>query len=334
MSDLRDLLHGEMQGVAGGEDFAAAFGARVRGRVRRRRAVHAASVGSVAAVGVGAVALGVAKLPGLVSEPAEPGATLSVEVCPAGSMPIDGAALYGEYQPVPGVSPTAHAINISEDRARETWIIYDDVAGQPAAEFTVMRDGTVSVIETNGATYAIAPNPEGLYVFEAPGGGWVTFEAGSGVSFGWSADQPTGVSPSTEATDPGTGVLCVPEEDAAATSEEPSGPPEPVMTATAQAHLPEYVGHDGYAYASQDGETGELLTTLVVNDDGNGVLVRAGEPAELLSPNAEGDFVFQDRAVPEGPVWVTVDPDPEDSLEAVTLVFSDPGDHSEAVTLD
>ncbi|WP_084104539.1 hypothetical protein [Demequina sp. NBRC 110056] len=283
MDDLRDLMRATVTADAAatrGDDLADALGGAVRGRVRRRRAARAAGIGSMAAVSVGAVAFGAAKVPTLVAEPISGGLVPSAGECVDGYFAVSGAELYGAYAPVPGASPTTHGIDISEVRAGETWVIYDDVAQQPAAEFTVLPGGNVEVIETSGVTYEIAPNDEGLYVFEAPGGGWVTFEAGSDVAFGFAgeAPEPTEISASTEATAPGTGVLCVPtttleerpdlastetapKPSALATASPPERDPSPAPSASIAAATATTPYQCGFAFPSTAHGTGQWRIT-------------------------------------------------------------------------
>ncbi|WP_297084313.1 hypothetical protein [uncultured Demequina sp.] len=219
MDDLSDLMRTAVRADAArtsGGDLADAMGGSVRGRVRRRRTARAAGVGSVAAVGVGAMAFGVMRLPGVVGEAAPMGSGVAptARACEQGFAEVAAADLYGRYEPVPGVAPTVHGIDITSARSLETWVVYDDVAEQPAAEFSVMPDGTVEVIEMDGVTYAIAPNEDGRYVFEVPAGVWIDFEAGTDRAFSWSVEAPDGLSASTPPTAPGTGLLCVPEDEA------------------------------------------------------------------------------------------------------------------------
>jgi len=169
-----------------GRAFADARGSGVARRVRTRRTVRAAGVGGASAVAVGAVALGATYLPG--HETTTPG------VWPGGCTPTPIADV-GAIWSVPAV-PRAHVIDASEGKDKEAWYLYDDNLDMVVLQMVpttfglevTFADGTRQLVQSESTI--------GPYVFEAPGGGWVTFDPTDTVHHAmWHADAPADPSP-------------------------------------------------------------------------------------------------------------------------------------------
>ncbi len=168
-----------------GRDFADARGAGVARRVRTRRTVRAAGVGGVSAVAAGALAFGATHLPrpGGIVAPATSG-----ECTPTALVDIDAMWTHT-------ADPRAHVIDASESFDVETWYLYDDNLEMVVLKM-VPTDAGLEVTYADGQHALLAHyQPDGFvshapnsryYFFEAPGGGYVTFDAIDDVhQVGW-----------------------------------------------------------------------------------------------------------------------------------------------------
>ncbi|GMA35829.1 hypothetical protein [Demequina litorisediminis] len=301
MSDLRDLLHGEMGGGEG-SDFAHRHGAAVRGRVRRRRVVRAAGVGSAAAVSAGVLAFGgVALAQGR-----------SASLAPAGqsASPSSGACLdvsTGSADEEITISLGPETSLPASTAARDQWSVFDGETGlttlQDAASGAVLAvistgaDGDLVVQIAADAAVAVTPDEDGVAVFRIADGSWVTWDANLNVQLDRTEEMPDGVSeavPAEPSAYPEAGYACAPE----------------VALAPDEA-----------LYASLEVGTDRVLTLLMPRADGTAVLTREDGTTEVLQPTEEGTFTFDDIDADGVTTHVTVDPDPAQGESSVTVEF-------------
>lgn len=289
--DLRDLLARagrDEASAARSEDFHGAFGDAVRVRVKRRRAVRAAGVGSVAAVSVGAIAFGAVRLPGMPDA-----GPLGAADCPPGTVASAVGVGAGTASSEPAAVPTAHAIDVTSERDRETWLLYDDVAQEVALEVAEVREGVIEVTETGGQPYRLQPSETGLFAFEAPSGGWVTFTPGETPALVWSLAAP----------------VTVEFDGSGYTVSSASGASAEVFVEDGELSMREPGGHS--ALRAQDGaytiELSDGATVLAQVDPASGGVI-----AWMAEDNAESGVAVVTDAEP-GFVCVTPEPSPTPS---------------------
>ncbi len=162
-SAMADALAADTARLSG-RKFADARGAGVARGVRTRRTMRAAGVGGVSAVAAGAIAFGATHLPstGGVVAPATGG-----ECTPTALVDIDAMWTHA-------ADPRAHVIDSSESFDTETWYLYDDTLEMVVLKMVPM-DAGLEVTYADGKHAMVAPNEAGFFLFEAPGGGYVTF---------------------------------------------------------------------------------------------------------------------------------------------------------------
>ncbi|WP_062070438.1 hypothetical protein [Demequina sediminicola] len=153
MTDLHSLLNDAAQPQGGGGDFADTHHGTVRSRIRRRRTVRAAGIGSAAAVSVGAVALGVANLGPGHTEEAQPASGGT----PATSLTAD--ASIDTQSPAP----------LNDSTMGDTqWYSAQDAATGEILSSLVPGDEPNTAILTvaDGSQFLLKANDAGTYVFE------------------------------------------------------------------------------------------------------------------------------------------------------------------------
>lgn len=150
--DLGNLLTGELgeaEARFSHEDFAADFGQRIAGRVRRRRAVRAAGVGGGTMLTAGALAVGAMNIPWGVLGVAPGG---SGSDCVTAS-PSDGANL------------VTVSFDGSDGRLAET-VVTDSSTGGVRLRGIQQADGTWVVTDADGNPVEATPGPGGGYVVQ------------------------------------------------------------------------------------------------------------------------------------------------------------------------
>lgn len=189
--DLGNLLTGEMgeaESRFANDDFAAAYGSRVLGRVRRRRAVRAAGVGGGTMLTAGALVVGATHMPwGALG--AAPGMGGSDCVT---SSPSADVVTYT-------VSPPS-----SDGRVAEMTVT-DPATGGVRLRGILQSDGTWRVTDADGNPVEASP---------VPGGGYVVSIDGASLGIEWPDGGATAVSSDPSAD--GSFTYTVPAPDGAA----------------------------------------------------------------------------------------------------------------------
>ncbi|MCR6712235.1 MAG: hypothetical protein NVV57_05860 [Demequina sp.] len=186
--ELKDVLLGGMEAkrkLFASEDFAAGYGGRVVGRVKRRRAVSATAVGGGTVVAVGAVAVGAWQLPwgGMVF--GGPGSSPSVVCTTTTPDAVAGSEPFANF-----------AYEWTEEPGAPKWQFYSkdhtDTIG-----FAAWDGNTLVVTPAYGEVQRVDPDENGIYTFVLGGDITVTSDF---------ADGPDSVMTATIAVDPNLDV--------------------------------------------------------------------------------------------------------------------------------
>jgi hypothetical protein len=207
--DLGNLLTGEMGEAASRfayDDFAEAYGRRVAGRVRRRRAVRAAGVGGGTMLTAGALVVGATHMPwgALGAAPGVGGSDCVTESPLDSVLIVTGLFGGGDERPdeIVVTDPTTGGVRMTGvAKADGTWGFWD-VAGNPV-EATPGPDG-VYVVRMSGASADV--------VMSMPSDGW------------WPSDPPAAGSFEYD--------VLVPEGDAAPSASDDCYTPSPTPSPT------------------------------------------------------------------------------------------------------
>jgi hypothetical protein len=322
---MSDLVAGDAARLSG-QRFADVRGASIARRVRTRRTVKAAGVGGASVVAVGALAVGAINGPwgngsltpsGLWADGCTPTAVQDVD------------AIWEN-----AVEPRAHVIDVSSEYEAETWYLYDDTLEMIVLLMAPGAEG-LDVIFADGARELVIATGTGVYEFEAPGGGWVTFDPADTVHHAiWHADEPTELSrtetladvtppfafqwtgcgfgsPSGSA-DPNVSVGPSPSPDPTPVSK-PDGPTvTPTMTTRVITSLPYETAND--VWLASGGERVALFSWRQASD--GLVTLRASEEGEGLSSLEEYTVAVVGgiARVPVGDMVVRVRVDSDDTV--------------------
>ncbi len=161
MNHLRDLMNGAISADAratDGDVLADALRSGVRRRVRTRRGVRAVGVGSAAAVSVGAVAFGAARLPLMTEQ--QPGVSPGDGDCPPGTIAVEVEVSDDEAMDLTG--PGGTEAEEGEWKHKITSLGTEIVDGEEVETFEieVWTNGTPSPTDPESGTVCATPAPE------------------------------------------------------------------------------------------------------------------------------------------------------------------------------
>ncbi|MFV0284807.1 MAG: hypothetical protein ACK5IM_00275, partial [Demequina sp.] len=276
--------------------------AAVRGRVRRRRVVRAAGVGSAAAVSAGVLAFGgVALAQGRSASlaPAGQSASPSSGACldvPTRSADEEITISLGPETSLPASTAAPDQWSLVDGETGLT-TLQDAASGAVLAVISTGADGDLVVQIAADAAVAVTPDEDGVAVFRIADGSWVTWDANLNVQLDRTESMPDGVSEAVPA--------------------EPSDYPEAGFACAPEVAL----APDEALYASLEVGTDRVLTLLMPRADGTAVLTREDGTTEVLQPTEEGTFTFDDIDADGVTTHVTVDPDPAQGESSVTVEF-------------
>lgn len=317
--DLGNLLTGELgeaEARFSHEDFAALYGRRIAGRVRRRRAVRAAGVGGGTMLTAGALVVGVTQVPW---------GTL-------GATPGVGVGATDCVTPSPSSHDFSYTVTDGAIQDASAQLVVTDVAaGGVLYRGWVQADGTWVFRDADGNPVDARQEPDGSYVVNVDGATVDFNPPGTDPSAAASDQTPTAtftytVGASEGSSSPSGSDDCLtpsptPTGDATA-SPDPSSSPDPSLAAKPE-ELDGSPYQCGFVFPTESRETDEITFMTPKWLDPADALLQMPEvplgspplPAEgELGPVAEVTIAMRvgPREVNGGSGWLWTSTDPTD----------------------